>query len=79
MNVTLCAVAGLATHFCVLTTALDALCHDFKAVLLEDCSAAPSESLHEQVLSAYRRNPLYPLFRVATAVELIDGLAGENL
>ena len=78
MNVTLCAVAGLATHFCVLTTALDALCHDFKAVLLEDCSAAPAESIHEQVLSAYRRNPLYPLLRVATAVDLIAELAGEG-
>ena len=76
MNVTLCAVAGLATHICVLTTALDALCHDFKAVLLEDCSAAPLESTHQQVLATYRRNPLFPLFKVATSGELIDELAG---
>ncbi len=76
MKVTLCAVAGLATHFCVLTTALDALCHDFKAVLLEDCSAAPSESAHEQVLGTYRRNPLFPLFQVATSGELMDALTG---
>ena len=76
MRVTLCAVAGLATHFCVLATALDALCHDFKAVLLEDCSAAPLECTHEQVLSSYRRNPLFPLFKVATSGELIDELTG---
>lgn len=76
MNVTLCAVAGLATHFCVLTTALDALCHDFKAVLLEDCCAAPLESTHSQVLELYRRNPLFPLFKVATSMDLIEALTG---
>ncbi len=63
-KVSLCAVGGITTHFCVLTTVMDAICHDFKAVLLEDCSAAPSESLHEQTLNSYRKNPLYPLFRV---------------
>ena len=26
-NVSGCAVAGITTHFCVLTTAMDALCH----------------------------------------------------
>lgn len=63
-RVTLCAVAGIATHFCVLTTVLDALCHDFKAVLLEDCCAAPSAEIHNAVVGLYRRNPLYPLLRV---------------
>ena len=42
-GVTLCAVGGISTHFCVLTTVMDAICHDFKAVLLEDCSAANSD------------------------------------
>lgn len=79
MNVTLCAVAGLATHFCVLTTALDALCHDIRAVLLEDCCAAPLESTHEHVLKIYRRNPLYPLLKVATSAELIKELTGVKL
>jgi nicotinamidase-related amidase len=74
--VTLCAVGGLATHFCVLTTALDAVCHDFKAVLLEDCSAAPSAAVHGQVLDAYRRNPIHPLLRVARSEELLAELAG---
>ena len=36
-RVNLCAVSGIATNFCVLTTAMDALCHDFKTVILEDC------------------------------------------
>jgi nicotinamidase/pyrazinamidase len=58
------AVTGIATHFCVLTTALDALCHDFRAVILEDCSAAPTPEMHQRTLDNYRRNPLYPLLRV---------------
>jgi nicotinamidase-related amidase len=70
-NITLCAIGGIATNFCVLTTVLDALCHDFKAVLLEDCAAASSEEIHQMTLSLYRKNPLYPLFRVAASLELI--------
>ena len=68
-KITLCAVAGIATNFCVLTTAMDALCHDFKAVLLEDCSTAFSQKMHEQCLDLYRKSPLYPLFRVMTSGE----------
>ncbi len=66
-RVTLCAVAGIATNFCVLTTAMDALCHDFKAVILSDCTAAAAEKIHEGTLDLYRKNPLYPLFRVLAA------------
>lgn len=73
-GITLCAVAGIATPFCVLTTAMDALCHDFKTVILEDCSTAFSHDLHEQTLDLYRRNPLYPLFRVMTSTELMNEL-----
>jgi nicotinamidase-related amidase len=71
-DVTLCAVGGISTHFCVLTTVMDAICHDFKAVLLEDCSAANSDVVHQNTLDCYRRNPLYPLLQVATSVELIE-------
>jgi nicotinamidase-related amidase len=73
-DITLCAVAGIATHFCVLTTAMDALCHGFKAVILEDCSAAFSEELHRQTLDSYRRNPLFPLFKVLSSKELFAEL-----
>ena len=69
-EITLCAVGGISTHFCVLTTVMDAICHDFKAVLIEDCSAASSRKIHEQTLDCYRRNPLYPLLKVATSSEL---------
>jgi nicotinamidase/pyrazinamidase len=73
-GVGLCAVGGITTHFCVLTTVLDAICHDFQAALLEDCSAAPSKQVHDQTLNIYRRNPLYPLLRVAKSTDLIDEL-----
>jgi len=76
-GVGLCAVGGITTHFCVLTTVLDAICHDFKSVLLEDCSAASSKQLHEQTLDSYRRNPLYPLLRVAKSTDLIGELLGK--
>ena len=70
----LCAVGGISTHFCVLTTVMDAICHDFKAVLLEDCSAAPSQNVHEQTINGYRKNPLYPLLRVMTSKEFVSDL-----
>lgn len=73
-EITLCAVAGIATNFCVLTTAMDALCHDFKAVILEDCSAAFSEKIHQQTLDNYRKNPLFPLFKILTSQELMAEL-----
>lgn len=73
-GVTLCAVGGVATNFCVLATVMDAICHDFKAVLLEDCSTTWSSELHEQILNNYRRNPLYPLLRVLGSEELMGAL-----
>jgi len=72
--VTLCAVAGIATNYCVLTTVMDAICHDFKAVIIEDCSTAFTQSLHEQTLDIYRRNPLYPLLKISTSTELLKEL-----
>jgi nicotinamidase/pyrazinamidase len=73
-GVTLCAVAGITTNFCVLTTALDAICCDFKAVILEDCTMASSEKIHEQTLDTYRRSALYPLLRVAASTDIMAEL-----
>jgi nicotinamidase-related amidase len=73
-GVTLCAVAGIATPFCVLTTVLDALCNDFKAVFVEDGCMAGALSLHEKTLDIYRRNLLYPLLRVLPSGELLEEL-----
>jgi nicotinamidase-related amidase len=77
-DITLCAVAGIATNFCVLTTVMDAISHGFKAVLLEDCSAALDKNIHQQILAVYRRSPLYPLFRVMVSSELVADLTGKG-
>ena len=73
-GVTLCAVAGITTNFCVLTTTLDAICCDFKAVILEDCTMASTEKIHEQTLDTYRKSALYPLLRVAASAILFAEL-----
>jgi len=73
-DVTLCAVAGISTNVCVLTTVLDAVCFDFHAVLLEDCSASGSEEVHARIADIYRRNPLHPLLRVCSSTELAADL-----
>jgi nicotinamidase/pyrazinamidase len=74
-KVTLCAVGGITTNFCVLTTAIDAVCCDFKAVILENCSAAASEKVHQQTLDNYRKSALYPLLRVMPSEQLLAELA----
>jgi len=77
-RVTLCAVGGITTNFCVLTTVMDAICHDFKAVILEDCAVAAFKEMHAQTLNIYRRNPLFPLFRIMTSSELITDLIQDT-
>lgn len=77
-GVTLCAIGGIATNFCVLSTAIDALCSDFKAIILQDCTTAVREELHRQTLDVYRRNALYPLFRVMNAKDLMDELPSAS-
>jgi nicotinamidase-related amidase len=78
-GVTLCAVAGITTNFCVLTTAMDSICCDFKTVVLEDCTAAVTEEVHHKTLDLYRRTALHPLLRVLTSGELICELDGSPL
>jgi nicotinamidase-related amidase len=63
-------VCGIATHFCVLATALDALCHDFQAIIIEDAAASYKPEIHEQTLDLYRKNPLYPLLQVLSVEEV---------
>ena len=57
-------IAGIATHVCVLATALDAVSNDFSAVILEDCCAAHRAQYHGPVLNAFRKTPLFPLLQV---------------
>lgn len=64
-------VAGIATPICVLTTALDAVSNDFRAILVEDCCAAHRPEYHHAVLEAYRQTPLFPLLQVVTSEQCI--------
>jgi nicotinamidase-related amidase len=77
-KVTLCAVAGITTNFCVPTTAMDALCCDFKVVILEDCTTAATESIHRQTLDIYRKNVLHPLFRIMTSEQFLAELKQQR-
>lgn len=65
------AVCGIHTHFCVLATALDAVCLDFNSILLEDLSAAYKSQIHQNCIEAYRKSAIYPVLRVMTSSEFL--------
>ena len=67
-------LCGIATHWCVLSSAFDALSNDFRVVIVEDCCASFSREMHENCLAIYRKNPLVPLLRVMTLGALIEEL-----
>jgi len=64
-------VTGMTTEVCVLMTVMDGLCHDFSAILLEDCSASRKKELQEGCLNLYRDFALYPLLRIMTLEEFL--------
>lgn len=64
-------VCGITTPFCVLTTCLDAVSHDFAAVLVEDCCAAGRAEQHRAVLEAYRQSALGQLLQVRTLEQVL--------
>jgi len=66
-------VAGISTHVCVLMTAMDALSHDFHSVIIDDCCAAHKREVHRAVLELYRNFALYPLLRILSLEEFLEG------
>lgn len=72
LNLDTVAVCGINTHFCVLATALDALSHDFSAILLEDLSAAYKREIHDSCVNAYRKSVLYPLLQVMDSTDFLS-------
>ncbi len=66
------AVAGISTNFCVLATAFDAICNDFRTVILEDACAAHDPAVHRATLEPYRNSPLFPLFQIMTVNRFIE-------
>jgi nicotinamidase-related amidase len=65
-------IGGINTHFCVLATAFDAVCHDFYTIILEDLSAAYDRKIHQSFMDVYRYSAIYPIFRVMTSKEFLD-------
>jgi nicotinamidase-related amidase len=71
LHVDTVAIGGINTHFCVLATAFDAVCHDFTTIILEDMSAAYKREIHQAFVDAYRFSAIYPIFRVSKAHEFL--------
>jgi nicotinamidase-related amidase len=69
-NIQTVIVMGVTTHVCVLTTALDAIAHDFACIFVEDGCCSHKEEIHTGILNAYRHSALYPLLRVLPANEI---------
>lgn len=71
------AVGGVNTHFCVLATAFDAVCHDFSTIILEDLSAAYKKEIHQAFVDAYRNSAIYPIFKVMESKEFLHDFADK--
>ncbi|MGA2401218.1 MAG: isochorismatase family cysteine hydrolase [Syntrophobacteraceae bacterium] len=68
-------VTGIAASICVLTTALDAISHDFSAIIVDDCCAAHRLEHHKAIVDVYRHTPLYPLLQVMKSDQCFELLA----
>ncbi len=77
MHVDTVVIGGINTHFCVIATAIDAVCHDFYTVILEDLSGAHKREIHRNFMSAYRDSALYPLFRVMNSEAFLEEFGGS--
>lgn len=75
MGVDTVAVCGIHTHFCVLATALDAVCLDFNSIILEDLSAAYKTEIHENCIEAYRKSAVYPILRVLPSLDFLSEIS----
>jgi nicotinamidase-related amidase len=71
-------VGGINTHVCVSATAMDAVCNDFNAIVLEDCSASYQRQVHQGSIEVLRESGLSPLLRVMTSEEFL-GEIGRNI
>lgn len=64
-------LTGINTHVCVLATALDALSHDFKTIIIENCCTASSKDIHQAIINIYRSTSLDPFLKVMTSEEFL--------
>ncbi len=71
MGVDTIVLTGIRTEGCVYTSAVDAVAHDFYAVILEDCSASEDREIHEQFIHTLSRSRLFPLLKVMSSSEFL--------
>ncbi len=71
-------VTGITTEFCVLMTAFDGLCHDFSAIILENCTVSRTKELRKGCLNLYRENVLNPLLRIMTLEEFLKEVSSSS-
>ena len=67
-------LTGINSHWCVLSTAMDALSHDFRTYIIEDCCASFSLEVHAAIMDIYRKNPLRPLFQIMKLEDFLNGM-----
>jgi nicotinamidase-related amidase len=72
------AITGINTHVCVYATAMDAVCNDFYAIVLEDCSASRDREVHRGSIEVLRQGGLSPLLRVMSSKEFLKEAAHTN-
>lgn len=68
-------VTGINTHVCVYATAMDSVCNDFYAIVLEDCSASRDREVHQGSIEVLRQGGLSPLLRVMSSDEFLEEAA----
>ena len=71
LNIDTAALTGLTLPICVLATALDALSHDFKTIIIEDCCATANNHIQQAILDGYRKSALYPFFKIMRSDEFL--------
>ena len=68
-------ITGINTHVCVYATAMDSVCNDFYAIVLEDCSASRDREVHQGCIEVLRQGGLSPLLRVMSLDEFLEEAA----
>ena len=72
------AVCGISTQVCVLTTVLDAIAHDFRVILMDDCCATFKPEHHVTLADMYRKGPMFPLLQSMSLDDFLSASATEK-
>lgn len=67
-------ITGINTQVCVYATAMDSVCNDFHAIVLEDCTASRRREIHQSSIEILKQCGLSPLLRVMPSGEFLKEL-----